>query len=69
MELLTIKLEGKMRDIQSVHVLVPLSHLSINRNPNVCGLRRCYTVGYGDEEFLLEKRIFLDTWDINSSKD
>jgi hypothetical protein len=68
-ELLTIKLEGKMKDVQSIHVLVPLRHLSLD--PNVCGLRRCFRVGYSDEELPLKKRIFLDTcqWDINSSKD
>jgi hypothetical protein len=38
-------------------------------NPNVCGLRRCLRVGYRDEELPLEERIFLDTWDIISSKD
>jgi hypothetical protein len=67
MELLAIKLEGKREDLQCIQVLVPLRHLSLN--PNVCGLRRCFRVGYSDEELPLEERIFLDTWDINSSKD
>jgi hypothetical protein len=66
MELLTMKLEGKMKDPQRIQVLAPLRHPSINRN--VCGLRRCSSVGYGDEELPVEERIFLDTWDINSSK-
>jgi hypothetical protein len=67
MELLAIKLEGKREDLQSIQLLVPLCHLSLN--PNVCGLRRCPRTGYSDEELPLEERIFLDTWDINSSKD
>jgi hypothetical protein len=67
MELLAIKLDGKREDLQSIQVLVPLRYLSLN--PNVCGLRRCLRIGYSDEELPLEKRIFLDTWEINSSKD
>jgi hypothetical protein len=67
MELLTIKLEGKMKDLQCNQVLVPLRHLSLN--PNVCSLRRCFSVGYSNEELPLEERVFLDIWDINSSKD
>ena len=67
MELLAIKLEGKREDLQRIQVLVPLRDLSLN--PNVCGLRRCLSVGHGDEELPLEERIFFDTWDINSSKD
>jgi hypothetical protein len=67
MKLLTVKLEGDMRDPQRIQILVPLRHLSLN--PNVCGLRRCLSVGYRDEEIPLEERIFLDIWDINSSKD
>ena len=64
---LDMKLEGKREDVQRIKVLVPLRHLSLN--PNVRGLRRCRRVGYSDEEFpLLEETIFLDTWDINSSK-
>jgi hypothetical protein len=56
-----------MKDPQRIQVLVPLRHPSLN--PNVCGLRRCFGVGYSDEELLLEERIFLDTWDIISAKD
>ena len=67
MERLTIKLEGKMKDLQCIQGLVPVRYLFLN--PNVCGLRRCLRVGYSDEEFPLEERIFLDTWDINSLKD
>ena len=67
MELLAIKLEGKRKDLQRIQDLVPLRDLSLN--PNVCGLRRCLSVGYGDEELPLEEKIFFDTWDINSSKD
>jgi hypothetical protein len=66
MERLAIKF-GKREDLQCVQTLVPLRHLSLN--PNVCGLRLCLLVGYSDEELpLLEETIFLDTWDINSSK-
>ena len=67
MELLAIKLEGEMEDLQCIQVLVPLRHPSLN--PNVWGLRGCLRIGYSDEEPLLEKRIFLDTWEINSPKD
>jgi hypothetical protein len=67
MGLLAINFQGKREDPQRIQVLVPLRHLFLN--PNVCGLRRFLSVGYGDEELPLEKRIFLDTWDINSSKD
>ena len=67
MEFLAIKLEGKREGLQCIQFLVPLRHLLLN--PNVCGLRRCLSVGYGDKELPLDKRIFLDTWDINSSKD
>jgi hypothetical protein len=67
MELLTTTLEGKLKDPQCIQVLVPLRRLSLD--PNVCSLCRCFSVGYGDEELALEKRIFLDTWDINGSKD
>jgi hypothetical protein len=66
-ERLTVKLEGDMRDPQRIQILVPLRYLSLN--PNVCGLRRCLSVGYRDEEIPLEESIFLDIWDINSSKD
>jgi hypothetical protein len=67
MELLTIKWEGKMKDLQCIQVLVPLRHLPLN--PDVCSLRRCFSIGYSHEELPLEERIFLDTGDINSSKD
>ena len=56
-----------MEDLQCIEFLVPLRCLS--RNPNVCGLCRCLRVGYSDEELPLEEGIFLDTRDINSSKD
>jgi hypothetical protein len=67
LELLALKLEGKREDPQCIQVLVPLRHGSLN--PNVCGLRRCHSIGYSDEELPVEERIFLDTWDINNSKD
>jgi hypothetical protein len=67
MKLLTIKLEGDIKDPQGIQVLVPLRHLSLN--PNICSLRCCFSVGYSDEELPVEERIFLDIWDINSSKD
>jgi hypothetical protein len=67
MEVLAIKLEGKREDPQWIQVLVPLRHLSLNLN--VCGLRRCLGVGYGDEELPLEEGVFLITWDIIDSKD
>jgi hypothetical protein len=67
MEHLAIKSEGKREDLQCIQVLVPFRHLSLN--PNVCGLRRYLGVGYSYEELPLEERIFLDTWNINSSKD
>jgi hypothetical protein len=51
MELLDIKLEGKREDIQCIQVLIPLRHLSLNRN--VCGLRRRLGVGYSDENLPL----------------
>jgi hypothetical protein len=67
MEFLAIELEGKREDLQWIQVLVPIRHLSLNRN--FCGLRRCLRVGYSDEEFPLQDNIFLDTWDINCTKD
>jgi len=67
MKRLTVKSEGNMRDPQHIQILVPLGHLSLN--PNVCGLRRCLSVAYRDEELSPEERIFLDIRDINSSKD
>jgi len=56
-----------MKDPQRIQDLVPLCHLSLN--PNVCSVRRCFCVGYSDEELPVEERTFLDIWDINSSKD
>jgi hypothetical protein len=53
MEHLDIKLEEKMKDLQWIQVLVPLRHMSLN--PSVCGLRRCFGVGYGNEELPLEE--------------
>jgi hypothetical protein len=67
MERLAIKLEGKRENLQRIQPLVPPRHLSLN--PNVCGLRRCLGVGYGDEELPLEEKMLLDTWDIISPKD
>jgi hypothetical protein len=67
MEVLAIKMDEKREDLQWIQVLVPLRHLSLNRN--VCGRRRCLRVGYGNEEIPLEERIFLNTRDIGSSKD
>jgi hypothetical protein len=69
MEVLAIKLarERKREDIQWIQVLVPLRHLTLNLN--ICGLRRCLGVGYGDEELSLEEGVFLITWDIINSKD
>jgi hypothetical protein len=67
MELLGVKLEGKKEDLQWIQVLVPIRHVSLNRN--VYGLRRCLRAGYCDDEFLLQETIFLDTWDINGTKD
>jgi hypothetical protein len=62
-----INLEGKKEDLQWIQVLAPLRRLSLN--PNVCGLRSCFIVGYSDEKLPVEERVFLDIWDINSSKD
>jgi hypothetical protein len=67
MELLAIKFEGKREGPQWIQDLVPLRRLSLN--PNVCGLRRCFIVGYSDEKLPVEERIFLYIWDIKSSKD
>jgi hypothetical protein len=67
MELLAIELEGKREDLQKIQVLVPIRHLSLNRN--VFGLRRCLGVGYSDEDVPLQETIFLDTWDINGMTD
>jgi hypothetical protein len=60
-------MEGNMKDAQGIQILVPLCDLSLN--PNVCSLRRCFSIGYCDEKLPLEERIFFDIWDINSSKD
>ena len=62
-----IKIERRKEDLQWSQVLVPIRHLSLNRN--VCGLRRCFRVGYGDEDFALQETIFLDGWDVNGLKD
>ena len=67
MEVLAIKLEGKRKDLQWTQVMVPLRDLSLN--PNVCSFRHRLRVRYRDEELPLEEPIFLDTWDIMSSKD
>ena len=67
MEFLVIELERKRENLQWIQVLVPIRHVSLNRN--VCGLRRCLGIGYGDKEFPLQETIFLDTWDINGTKD
>jgi hypothetical protein len=37
-----------MKDLQCTQVFVPLRRQSLN--PNVCGLRRCFMVGYSDED-------------------
>ena len=66
MEIRAVELEAKREDVQRIHVLVPIRHLSLNRN--VFGLRRCLRAGYDDEEAPLAK-IFLDTWDINGMSD
>jgi hypothetical protein len=47
MEVLGIKLEGKREDVQWIKVLVPIRHVSLNRN--VCGLCRCLRVGYSND--------------------
>ena len=69
MELLATKLEeGKSEDLQWIQILVPLRRLSLNGN--VCGLCRCLRVGYSNEDLsLLDQKILLDSWEINSPKD
>ena len=67
MEFLAIEWKGKREDLQWIQVLVPIRLVSLNRN--VCGLCRCLTVEHSDEEFSLQEAIFLDTWDINGTKD
>ena len=61
------ELVGKREDLQCIEVLVPLCDLSLGRN--ICGLRYCLRVGYGDSdvEISLEERVLLDAcaWDIN----
>jgi hypothetical protein len=65
MEVLAIKIGGKRKDAQCIQFLVPFRHLSLNLN--VCGLRRSLEVRYSDKELPLEKKIFLDSWDVMSS--
>jgi hypothetical protein len=67
MEVLGIKLKGKWEGVQRVQVLVPIHSLSLNRS--ICCLCHCLSIGYGDKEFPLDERIFLDTCDIYSPKD
>ena len=67
MGLSAIRLEGKREVLQCAQFLVPFCDLSLNSN--VCSLRLSLKVGYSDEEFPLEERMFLDAWDIDSSKD
>jgi hypothetical protein len=67
MELLAIKSEGNMKDLQYIQVLVPPRYPSLNLN--VYGLRRCFRVGYSDEQLPFEERKSPDIWDINSVKD
>ena len=68
MEVLAIELEGKKEDLQWIQVLVPIRHVSLNRN--VCSLcHHCPRVVHSNEEFLLQEKIFLDTWGINSPMD
>ena len=49
MGFLATELKGKREDLQGIQVLVPIRRLSLNWN--VCGLRRCISVGYCDEKF------------------
>ena len=65
MEALGLKLEGNREHVQWVQFLVPLRDMSLNKN--VFSLHRSLGVGNLDEEFSLEKHIFLDSWDIMSS--
>ena len=67
MEVLGTIFKGKREDIQKIEALVPLGHLSLNRN--VCGLRRCLSIGYSDKELPLEETMSLDNRDIGSPKD
>ena len=66
MKHLALEPKGKREDLQRIQVLVPIRHLSLDRN--VFGLRRCLRVRYNDAEVPLAK-IFLDNWDINGMKD
>jgi hypothetical protein len=65
MEVLAIELKGKREDVQCIQFLVPLRDLSLSMN--VCGVCGSLGVGYRDKELPLEKRIFLEGWDIMSS--
>ena len=68
MEVLAIELEKKREDLQWIQVLVPIRHMSLDRN--VCSLRhRCPRAVHSNEEFPLQEKIFLDTWGINSAMD
>ena len=67
MELLAIRLEGKIEEVQCIQVLAPSSYLPLN--PSACGPHRFLRVGYGDEKFPLEETILLEIWDILGSKD
>ena len=69
MELFSHKLERKREDLQRIQDLVPLRHLSLNRN--LCSLCSCLirVVGYRHEEFPLEERVLLNNWDIIGPKD
>ena len=65
MEVLAIKLEGKIEDVQRIQFLVPLRDLSLNMN--FCCLCHSLGAGNGYEELSLEKQILLDSWDIRGS--
>ena len=71
MEVVGVKsdLKGNREDLQWFQALVPVCHMALDRN--FCGLRYCLGVvsGYSDEDLSLEKKIFLNTWDIGGSKD
>ena len=67
MEVLGTIFKGKREDVQKIEALIPLRHMSLNRN--VCGLRRCLGIGYSDKELPLEETTFLDHRDIGSPKD
>ena len=65
MEVLDIRFEGKKEDVHWIQFLVPLRHVSLNIN--VCSHRHSSGIGYRDKELPLDKRIFLDGWDIMNS--